>query len=341
MVFTFLSSTSYLLNVTGVAGVVMFTIMIVGFACLILGKFPIFLTPKAQSSENFSYSRTLSPAQSIYFSIFCSQISFFTSFFSENRINANKNEFGKIKLTWSQGKVRVIHRFLDFILLVLFVPLGVWLIFWFREQGLRQYFVLFVAVTLAALRDFLCCLFSSVNIKIENGVKINVFATISNRLKTKFQGISFPLMDTALISEDIFNQDSFAKYVLAHEIGHLKDKISKIFFVFRYFFTPFYLLIITGMLYEFEMAYLAFFPLASYAVYYLIFGRIIYKNSERFADLYAAKTVGKESCLDVLKDMKRKENKSVFCKIIRRLLGIIPIDERISTISEDKTAHEI
>ena len=319
--------------------VICLSIMLVGFGLALYIKLPIFIEPNPapKLNEDFydnKYTQNLSWFKCLYFALFTAERSQFVSFFSGATITIY--EKGRVcKFIWENQSVKLIHRILDFLLLLLIAPILYFLLWGYLNFDILSGISICIVGTMFLFRKRILFNILSINVGKTYGYKLNVIYPYSTaKLRPyKYYGVAEPFTKTILITEDTFCLNPMIKeYVTAHEAGHLKDK--KIFLT--HFLMPIFIMVyvstIPYLLKNFA-AWAAFIPLITYLIYKIIISYKINEDTEFFADSFALKTIGKEKCVEALtlmsKDSRSNEKNKFFTKAV-------PLERKIQFINDYK-----
>lgn len=282
---------------------IIFAVMAISFGVAMYLKAPLFVEEQkfnaidGEDKWDLTVSKSLGWLASLSFVLLTFEPSFLTSFFSGIKISFFAR--GRVcKFTLEKKAVKCVHRFLDFILLLVSIPIVYFItseIFYFSW---RFGFLIFVLSVLIYLRRELLYTFFSLNVGEVDGVKVNVIYPYSTlRSRYKLYGYANLFKNKAFITEETFKASPTVKdFVIAHELGHLDDKKRAIlhkaaFLVLLAFLTmvPFYL----GESF-------AFVPLALFFIYNRTVARLVSEKIELTADKYAVGKIGKKGCLEAL-----------------------------------------
>lgn len=306
-----------------------------GFSCYI--KAPLFVKMQNEETVDFSQwekhiSKNLGWLANISFALLTAEPSRFVSFFSNTKLTFFTK--GRLsKFTWENAPVKPIHRFLDFVLLLVLMP-----IVYLFASDLFSFFLngglfVFIFLVFFRFRKVINYSFFSVNVGCEKGIKINVMYPYSTvRSRYKMYGFANQFNNEVFITEDTFRLNQIIKeYTIAHEMGHLKDRKK---FIAYSIFSLIPLACVTILPFMLK-GYLAFIPVVTYILYRCTFEYLINEKIELEADKYALKELGKERCLEALDLMSKN---STNCSTSRKNLFsfCVPLKRRIKFINEYK-----
>ncbi len=317
----------------------LFILSIFLFSALFLLKFPLFIVQKEeQIKENYydqKYEENISFFKRLYFSLLSSEPSQIISFFSRVTLKLfNKNEL--CKFSWENGPVKVTHRILDLLLTIPLVAISFLLGYGLSKGNFYFSLVLCLIFFVFMFKNRIITYSLSIEVENTDSYKLKViYPYKKNKISfIKHYGMSFPFAKTILISDEIFssNSTSLKEYVIAHEVGHLKDKKRLAFTYSLAVFFTIYLVMGPYFISSFGFKYFAFLPILTFLLYWVLFGFDLNEKAELLADEYAIKTIGKENCLTALEILKNdsKENGSNYYKFLKP----IPISRRIQFINE-------
>ncbi len=314
---------------------IIFLIIAFSFGIALYIKAPLFVKKQKFSEVDetckweLSVSKSLGWLASFSVAMLTFEPSYFVSFFSGIKINFFSS--GRIcKFTLEEKAVKGIHRFLDFVLLLILTPM-VYLITneLFYLSWKLGFFIFMMSVFLYFRREIIYTFFS-LNIGKSENAKINVIYPYSTlRSRYRLYGYTNQFKNMVFITEKTFKANQVMKdYVIAHELGHLKDKkriiLHKMFFLVLLVF----LTVVPFCLDE----VLAFIPLLLFFLYNSTVGRLISEKVEFTADKYALKKLGKKSCLEALSLMS-KENANA-SPPIALFSNYISLNRRIKFIND-------
>lgn len=316
-----------------------FILSIFLFSALFLLKFPILIEDKKeQINEDYydkKYVENINFLKRLYFSLFSSEPSQIISFFSKVDLSLfNKN--GNCKFSWENGPVKIVHRILDLLITIPLVAIAFLLGYGLSAGDFYFSLILCIIFLLFFFKNKIISYSLSIKVGNIDNYKLKVIYPYrkNNLTFIKHYGMSFPLSKTILISDEIFssNSTSLKDYVIAHELGHMKDKrrIAVIFSISVLF--TIYLVMGPSVISTLGFKYLTILPILTFLLYWVLFGFNLNEKAELFADEYALKKIGKENCLTALEIIKSEvnENRSNYDKFFKP----IPISRRMQFINE-------
>ena len=311
------------------------------FSSLFIIKFPIFLDAENEKvNENLykeTHSKNMNFFGGLYYALLSTEQSKFISFFSGVRLHLYINEY-RSKFIWENKKVKLIHRFLDFCLMLFLVYLS-FVLACFLAQGLynaQVAFCILIIITMYKKTIFNYSL--SLNVGEVDGYNLNVvypYSTAKFGL-LKSYGMMFPFNKTILIMADTFNSKTAVKdYVIAHERGHIDDNKRILVAIFAAVICVVYLVLGPLLISLTGFNFFVSFPLITYLIYNGTIGYRINESIELFADEYAIKAIGKDKCLEALNLMKEKNRKIGSRFILTKFFfRIVTIERRIHFVNE-------
>jgi hypothetical protein len=284
---------------------------LIGFGCLsayMFYKFPLFVKQEPEkSTANFQteHHQELKRYNRLYLLLCFSEPSRFISFFSKVTLHVFSN--GNMhRFTWKNEKAKFAHRVLDFLLMALLVPFALLLAFCVRSGDWRLGLVIFMFSGLYIFKEHIFAYSMSINIGKAYGYDVNVIYPYKAKASLlKCYGMAYPFKKTILISKDTYKNDEIEDYVIAHERGHLEDnKYTLIILTILLLLVAFLTMGPIILSCYFGHSYFAFLPLIFYYIYTNTMHSNLMERSERFADAFAVKNIGKEQCLKALAFMR-------------------------------------
>lgn len=315
---------------------IIFIIIVISFGIALYVKAPLFIEKKQpvamdQVCENWqNVNKSLNWLATFSFAILTLEPSNFISFFSGISLRIFFD--GKLcKFSWENKSVKFVHRFLDFILLLISIPSVFLLTNILLSFSLEFGILLFIISTILYFKKEIIYSFFSLNIQKVEGIKTNIIYPYST-LKShyKLYGYTNVFSNTVFITEETFKSNfSIKEYILFHELGHLKSRKKLIIHKILFLIMLAYLTIVPFIL----DGFFVFLPLITYLIYNNVIGKAINEKIELSADEYALKKLGKETCLEALHLMEKKDinyNKS------RNILfsNYVPLSRRIQFIND-------
>lgn len=342
-IFIFISSTfTTAIEEPLFANICLGTMLICSGICLYV-KFPLFINVSQEETLNKDfydeiYEQNLGWFKCLFFVLFTAEKSNFVSFFSGATIKLHIK--GRIcKFTWDNRPAKLVHRLLDFTLLLVFLPIAYLVATGLLSSTWKFGLFIFIAYTLLSFRKIILFYFLSINVSTVDQYKINVvypYSTIRNHLY-KLYGMAGCLTRTIFIMDDTFRLNQTIKdYVIAHEMGHMKNRkvifINHTFFIFLLAYLTIGPDVFSGII-KSQFAFLI--PIITFLIFAIPLRRYSYEKTELNADKYALQTIGKEKCLEALNAMKKDNVKQSNKSWLSRS---IPLERRIQFIKdyEDK-----
>lgn len=343
-IFTFIYGTLDTIIEEPLIAIICLVPMLICFGIFVYIKFPLYINTSQEETFDTEfydniYEQNLGWFRCLFFALFTAEKSEFVSFFSGATIKLHTKD-SICKFIWENKQTKFIHRLLDFALLLFLLPIAYLVATGLLSHGFKSGLFIFIAYTVWILRKTILFYFFSINVSTVDQYKINVvypYSTISNRL-SKIYGMAGCLTKTIFITDDTFRLNQTIKdYVIAHEMGHIKNrKISFINHAF-FIFVLAYLTIgpdVFGEIINNQFAVLI--PIITFLIFAIPLRRYLYEKTELNADKCALQIIGKEKCLEALNLIKKdcgvkNSNKSWWSPQI-------PLERRIQFIKdyEDK-----
>ena len=232
---------------------------IVNIMILIKNKFPVFISRNPVEEldlENYTkkHEKNIGFWGSLYLIMFTAEPSCFASLFSGTTLTLYQREKNNTFI-WHSNNTKLIHRVLDFILMVVAILVSYVLItYCFKTAILAKALMIVLTIITLAFKLEKTILFNMFSVELEEkeGIKLKVlynYSTSKIRINN-FYGIAEPWTKSVIIgSNDI---DPVAReFTIAHETGHIKDKR---FIFMNTFIALFEVIYIFGMLFALDRA---------------------------------------------------------------------------------------
>lgn len=294
---------------------ILFDISALVFAALAIIRFPLFIKNNVEQVDEAAYENkfetNISCLKKLIYILFTLETSFIPSFFSNSTLRLYTK--GRIcKSVLFHSKPTLINKFHDIFLMSILTFLSFVCASVIVKINVISFVVIDIIILLLLDKRNLLMYALSVNVKQKDGLNINVVCPYSSsQIKIfKYYGIAF--LNTILITQDTFRLNPIIKdYVIAHEIGHIKNKymswINRASVIFNVFFvtiTPY----ILHDVFNFKSPLILFMPLLLYLFYTMTIGYFIIEKSELLADEFAVNELGYEKCIEALNLMAQENS---------------------------------
>ena len=311
---------------------------------LTIKKFPVFVNCKHLEKKDLEncgemYEKNIVFLSRLYFMMFTSEPSCFVSLFSPTKLTLYKQEKDNTFIWHSGDRTKLIHRVLDFVFMVSAILFNYVLITYCIKTAImtKALILVLAIVTLAfKLEKTVLCNMFSVKVEEKEGIKLKLLYNYSSSkiLFNNFYGTAEPWTKSVIIGSNDMPLN-IKEFIIAHEIGHIKDKK---FIFMNTFMMLFEVIYIFGLLFVLDGANqnrnTILVLISAYFIYWLALKYIIHEKSEFFADKYVADIIGKEKYMEAMNIMNKKDTKlSSKVTFLNLVTKMVPVNRRIEVIS--------
>ncbi|MDR0675491.1 MAG: hypothetical protein LBF97_00420 [Elusimicrobiota bacterium] len=247
----------------------------------------------------------------------------------------NKN----CEFCYNSDSIKLIHRVFDIILTIICSIAVFFLVDEFTKFGIVFGITTAIFLIFLIFRKVILNYILSINIGEYKGYKLNIMYPHNplDSIFSKIYGFACYIDNSILIHKDVFcGNDALKKYVLMHEVGHLKTAGRKKNFWSIFIFVVMTFLSITGIGFLSQVIdnkndLKIWISVIIYIIFAFFYKKIMDRkneNDELKADIYAIKVIGKEA---VLRGLEIIKSENISEKI--RFSGI-SINRRIEFVRE-------